>query len=156
MAASKKSQAFRAACPPGHLPCSGHRPTGREPHYAPIESFQKHDGARRSKANNINIRDHGVAPLCRSCKRAVEFYHKHKIVVPPGLYERLFAEQDGRCAICGTSECSSGAELCLDHCHKTGEFRGLLCHRCNTTIGRFNDDPKLVLRAFHYLTRCKP
>lgn len=41
--------------------------------------------------------------------------------------------------------------LALDHDHKTGKFRGWLCSNCNTTLGRFGDDPVVFRRIAHYL-----
>lgn len=41
----------------------------------------------------------------------------------------------------------------LDHCHKTGKFRGWLCHLCNTGIGKLSDDREGLLRALAYLDR---
>lgn len=42
----------------------------------------------------------------------------------------------------------------IDHCHKTGKIRGILCSRCNTALGGFNDDIKLLDKAINYLS-CK-
>jgi hypothetical protein len=51
------------------------------------------------------------------------------------------------CAICG----SMTRRLCIDHDHETGEFRGALCHRCNSAIGFLDDDPALLRKATTYL-----
>lgn len=62
-------------------------------------------------------------------------------------------ERQGKvCAIC-RKECnkSSRTKLCVDHCHKTGKVRGLLCFKCNTGLGRFNDDTNLFEQAIKYL-----
>lgn len=70
-------------------------------------------------------------------------------------FQRMLAEQDGVCAICGQPETSRERgqlrRLAVDHCHETGVVRGLLCHRCNHTLGRMNDDPALLRRAADYL-----
>jgi hypothetical protein len=39
----------------------------------------------------------------------------------------------------------------LDHCHETGEFRGFLCSNCNLGLGKFKDDPEILLNAIAYL-----
>ncbi|TXH11588.1 MAG: hypothetical protein E6R04_01480 [Spirochaetes bacterium] len=65
-------------------------------------------------------------------------------------YELLLKEQDGKCAICG-EVCSTGKRLAVDHDHKTGRVRGLLCRRCNRGVGHFDDDISRLERALTYL-----
>lgn len=64
-------------------------------------------------------------------------------------------QQQGRCAICETTMRIGGKpgmdQEHVDHDHTTGEVRGLLCSRCNTSIGKFNDDPALLRRAADYI-----
>jgi Autographiviridae endonuclease VII len=62
-------------------------------------------------------------------------------------YEAMFERQGGACAICKRT----GLTLCVDHCHLTGEVRGLLCIRCNSAIGFCSDDPALLQAAAAYL-----
>ncbi len=53
-------------------------------------------------------------------------------------YSLLYAEQDGKCFLCGwKAEGSGRAGLVVDHDHKTGVVRGLLCKLCNTSLGWF-------------------
>jgi hypothetical protein len=70
-------------------------------------------------------------------------------------YAALHALQKGKCAICNEEEKSSirgkVLNLAVDHCHETGAIRGLLCGKCNTGLGSFRDDPKLLRRAIAYL-----
>lgn len=67
-------------------------------------------------------------------------------------YNILLQKQNGVCAIC-LLKCSTGRNLCVDHDHVTKEVRGLLCFKCNTTIGRFNDNKEIIMRAFDYLNK---
>lgn len=62
--------------------------------------------------------------------------------------EQLAEAFDGHCAICGIAEADCSRRLCMDHCHETGDFRGWLCDRCNTGLGKFRDDP---VAALNYL-----
>jgi Recombination endonuclease VII len=62
-------------------------------------------------------------------------------------YEAMFERQGGACAICKRT----GVTLCVDHCHLTGEVRGLLCIRCNSAIGFCSDDPAVLQAAAAYL-----
>lgn len=75
-------------------------------------------------------------------------------------YEKLFTDQNHFCAVCNKPETRKGrsgdiARLCLDHDHKTGKIRGLLCHSCNTGIGKFKDDIELLQKAILYLEKHK-
>jgi hypothetical protein len=54
--------------------------------------------------------------------------------------------QDGRCLIC-----AEATTLAVDHDHRTGEVRGLLCSLCNRALGHFRDAPVLCERAALYL-----
>lgn len=60
-------------------------------------------------------------------------------------YDQLLASQHGRCAACGTGEPGTKG-WCIDHCHRSGRVRALLCMRCNTVAGLAGEDPA-VLRA---------
>jgi hypothetical protein len=67
-------------------------------------------------------------------------------------YEHLLASQHGACAICGY-ESRDGKRLRVDHCHETGQIRGLLCSTCNTGLGGLGDSIEGVKRALDYLIR---
>jgi len=64
-------------------------------------------------------------------------------------YEILLTQQDGKCAICRMA--AGRKRLSVDHDHKTGAIRGLLCFPCNSALGRFKDDPNLLDAAKRYL-----
>lgn len=68
-------------------------------------------------------------------------------------YDVMLKEQDNRCAICGTAECSSGRNFAVDHDHETGRVRGLLCGNCNVGIGNLRDDINIMKRAIAYLEK---
>lgn len=67
------------------------------------------------------------------------------------VFQALFEEQHGVCDICKKEQI--GRSLSVDHCHITGNNRGLLCNSCNNGIGRFKDDPDLLIEAANYLKR---
>lgn len=65
----------------------------------------------------------------------------------------MMAESQGHlCAVCGLSPVGRGKGdvLVVDHCHKRGHVRGLLCGNCNIAIGLMRDDPSILLRASEY------
>jgi hypothetical protein len=66
-------------------------------------------------------------------------------------YQKLLASQGGVCAICKNPETIKNRRLGVDHCHKSGKVRGLLCDSCNTGLGRFRDSVPLLRRAIRYL-----
>jgi len=68
-------------------------------------------------------------------------------------YDNLLSLQKGVCGICKTSECSmENRSLAVDHDHISGRVRGLLCMKCNTSLGRFQDDIDVINRIIDYLT----
>lgn len=68
-------------------------------------------------------------------------------------YERQFLLQNGACAICKRPQIDLGKPLAVDHCHKTGEVRGLLCTGCNMALGGFVDDIDNLNTAINYLNK---
>jgi hypothetical protein len=83
---------------------------------------------------------------------------KRKYGLTENDYLTMLDKQKGVCAICNATESSnktSGnwASLAVDHCHTTGKIRGLLCNRCNRSLGFFEDSLDLLLKAMIYLSR---
>jgi hypothetical protein len=73
-------------------------------------------------------------------------------------YDAMLAAQGGRCGICGTGEPTGkrgilGPVFHVDHCHKTGKIRGLLCASCNPALGAFGDSAERLAAAIAYLER---
>lgn len=72
-------------------------------------------------------------------------------------YLQMLQEQDFKCAICRQEETCKDSQhdrprrLSIDHCHRTEIVRGLLCHSCNTAIGKFKDDTLMMQRAIEYI-----
>lgn len=64
-------------------------------------------------------------------------------------YEQMLQTQNERCAIC--QDKPTDHVLGVDHDHRTGRVRGLLCRRCNVAIGYLRDDPELADAAANYL-----
>lgn len=69
--------------------------------------------------------------------------------------EELKAAFDGKCHICGVPEAECNRRLSLDHCHKTGKFRGWLCGECNRMIGCAKDSIKRLESAKKYLQQTR-
>lgn len=92
-----------------------------------------------------------------ACKdeATIDHYLTREYGVTYADYVRMYAEQKGRCKICGgegfkVKECHI-IKLVLDHDHKTGKVRGLLCPSCNKALGLFKDNPEWLRNAQQYL-----
>lgn len=75
-------------------------------------------------------------------------------------YDQMFNFQNGLCAICGkpeTQKNQSGAirRLAVDHCHKTGKIRKLLCYNCNIVIGHSKESIETLANSIKYLSEFK-
>lgn len=108
----------------------------------------------RVKAWNAAARDR-EAPDQRAVRMRAYLLSRYGLTVDE--YEALLLEQGGVCAVCRKVEWfidprkGKPRNLAVDHCHSTGKVRGLLCGRCNRSIGHFEDDPELLSRAAAYL-----
>ena len=97
------------------------------------------------KKNRVKIRE-------QKAKRLL--FKKYGITLEQ--YYEILDDQLGKCAICHAT-CSGMRKgvprlyFCVDHDHKTGKIRGLLCLGCNKILGAFNDDPELFIKAMYYL-----
>lgn len=86
----------------------------------------------------------------RELRRTQMLRHKYKLT--PEAFADMLAAQGGRCAICRTDEPGGKWPVFhADHCHSTGEIRGLLCNNCNAGIGRFHDRPAVLRTAANYV-----
>lgn len=67
-------------------------------------------------------------------------------------YAEMLNSCNRKCQICGGDESNSAfGTLYIDHCHQTGEIRGILCSFCNTGLGQFRDNPIFLKKAILYL-----
>lgn len=68
----------------------------------------------------------------------------------------MVIDQDNKCAICGKPETSTYmgkiTSLCVDHDHKTGKTRKLLCNRCNVSLGIIENE-SFMKKAINYLSK---
>lgn len=95
--------------------------------------------------------------ICSDCRKRSRSKASHEARVQDtygleaGEYDRLFKAQDGKCAICGGRR---RQRLSVDHCHKTGIVRGLLCRMCNgRLLTSARDSPDTLRNAADYLER---
>lgn len=74
---------------------------------------------------------------------------KQKFGLTLDKFQKMFLNQRGHCKICGNLPDKRG--LSVDHDHRTGQVRGLLCFRCNAALGGFSDSVRLLKKAIQYL-----
>ena len=78
---------------------------------------------------------------------------RNKYGIDLDIYNKMFQEQEGRCAICGRHQSDFKLALAVDHCHETNKVRSLLCPNCNTGLGSLKDSKEMLLKAITYLER---
>ena len=77
------------------------------------------------------------------------------------MYQQKLESQNNVCAICGNEEAAvrnnsmEKRNLAVDHDHRTGKIRGLLCTHCNQGIGNFRENPDFLAKAISYLLNHK-
>ncbi len=71
-------------------------------------------------------------------------------------YDAMLQQCKGRCEVCKApfSEITKDRPF-VDHCHKTGKVRGLICLRCNAALGHAGDDSKILRALARYVERYK-
>lgn len=119
---------------------------------ANIEYFSKHPEVREKH----NIRNRGkrkkyyADPERKLKYRSEEL--KRRLGVTHNDYEIMLKDQNGVCKICKRFRIASNkGHMVVDHCHKTGRIRGVLCNWCNRGIGLFEDNLEYLENAKLYL-----
>jgi hypothetical protein len=102
----------------------------------------------------------GHQSCCKPCniRRGKESKFMNVYGMTLGQFDDLHEAQKGLCAICGKAETRTTnskskqiAKLCVDHCHKLGKVRALLCFNCNSGIGLLMHNPTLLRKAAVYI-----
>lgn len=122
----------RASVPAGHKQCPG------------CDRVLAHSHWHRNKRS----RD-GLASYCKDCRKdqSRADYLRRTFGLTPEQVDAMVAEQGGVCAICG-----QGKPQHIDHDHRSGRVRGVLCGPCNMGLGLFGDDPMRLHAAVRYLS----
>jgi DNA-directed RNA polymerase subunit RPC12/RpoP len=124
---------------------TGLRRCGKCGEHWPLHAFSRQKGEKLSNR-------------CKKCTSAALIKTRYGLDVE--AFNKLAEGQGWQCAICrcdlkihkGTSY--RDKTVAVDHCHKTGAVRGLLCNCCNTGLGSFGDNIKHLEAAINYL--CQP
>lgn len=138
----RKAQSISFATPPLCPMCGETEPTKFYIH----KSRGTRSNAYCSECHKIRCRKryHSKSMLQKRAERASLYG------LSVDAYLDMHSKQDGKCAICYKPPMTQRG-LHVDHCHKTGIVRGLLCHGCNIGIGNFDHNPILMESAIKYL-----
>ena len=113
---------------------------------------------KRHKDNQGTSEERGRVNKWRKSAKGLVSCYRADVKKAYGVsLERLRGMMDsqlGCCNICGESLIvpESPKAYSIDHNHKTGEVRGLLCNQCNLGLGQFKDNPYLLIKAAEYLS----
>jgi len=118
-----------------------------------------------SEFGKDNTRKSGRTSHCKQCKAAyernrgkkrpnrIDHRRNRRLGIVERDYLEMFRKQNGKCAICGVSHLELRKRLCIDHDHKTGKVRGLLCLKCNWVLGHCLDSTEILSNAIGYLSK---
>lgn len=110
--------------------------------------YEKNKERLNKKSKDYNERNKEVITVKARRVRIKRIYG-----IEEDTYTKNLELQGGACAICGSTYPGGNSKgyFHIDHCHETGQFRGLLCGRCNTSLGGFKDDINILKKAIEYL-----
>ena len=135
----------------------------------PITEFYIYNAKRKLKTEVKNY-SYRQFHACKSCiskynnsPEGKDKYFKKNYNISFSEYQEMNESQNYKCWICEcgvsdrrnkvkpSSEKDADVYFAVDHNHKTKKVRGLLCSKCNTALGQFEDNPELLRRAIKYL-----
>lgn len=122
------------------LPCRNKTRVHKPTKYVGTELERKRQAAKEWKNNNPD--------------KVTNKRYKSRYGITLTEYKLKLKEQNNKCLICNIDEKDSRSnKLVVDHDHKTGEVRGLLCHNCNCGLGHFKDSTQFMENAIEYLKK---
>jgi hypothetical protein len=138
--------------------------------YFPVEDFHANAtqfGGRQIMCKSCNLKrsrhwreghreawnDYHRDHRAKHQERYQEYERRRRYGMAAGDYAAMLEAQGGRCAICRTDTPGGKGTFHVDHCHDSGNVRGLLCGDCNLGIGKFKHDANILTLAIQYLSR---
>ena len=114
--------------------------------YTKMKQFCKNGHDRTLKQTTAN----GWCRKCSICSIR-KYQYKKRYGISLVEYNNLFMSQNGCCKICGIHQTADSRKFAVDHNHKTGQIRGLLCASCNSGLGYFKDNTTILENAITYI-----
>lgn len=173
--ALKRCTKCQQSKPLTHFSKHGETRDGRDPHCKECSSMENklyyvnHKSQRAAygktyrRANKKKIAERNKAWRLRNRERLRKYQRewqrrhkgrthwyatKNRYGVTEKDFNAMFSEQAGVCAICAKPDTT---RLSIDHCHKAQRVRGLLCRKCNLSIGHIHDSTEMIFRMLNYL-----
>ena len=130
--------------------CSSDR---RKKYYAKNADKERERSKKYRVENADKVRESKKKYYAENSDRARDRNLQNRYGIGHEEYLELFEKQDGKCKICETTSNRKLKHFAVDHCHDTGDVRGLLCSNCNTAIGLLKDNPDLLRTAAKYIEK---
>ncbi len=109
--------------------------------------------AEYREANREKLHQRYVEHKKNNPEAVAKAHRKTKLkqyALTPERYDSILVGQEGKCSICRRLP-HPDQRLAVDHCHTTGQVRGLLCFKCNQAIGALDECPERIFSAIEYL-----
>lgn len=131
---AERSAAYRAKDVDGYRAAKA--ALARTPaHRAKRTAYMKHYREQNRESFNAMCNASHKRHRVKNKDKMRDYHYRKKYGITLADYERMLAEQGGRCKICATTEPKGMGAWHVDHCHVTLAVRGLLCNSCNTKLG---------------------
>lgn len=113
----------------------------------------------KADKNNKHYRFNSPCKSCAHIGRNINYQKAYQRKVKYNLsqeeYDFKLKQQNYSCAICDIHQDDYSKEFSVDHCHKTGKVRALLCNQCNSGIGFFRESVSIMKKAISYIKKYK-
>lgn len=119
------------------------RKSGKQPYCRDCQAKLKHEHYIKNKDK---INKDSMSWAKRNPDKAKSYRFKYKYGIDLNFFNSLKEQQKDRCLFCLEIK-----PLVVDHCHRTGKVRGLLCRDCNTVLGFLKENTNTFKRALKYL-----
>ena len=120
-----------------------------------IENFNINRSTKRGRDRRCKLCTSIAVKAWRRAnpERAASHHRKRLYGISTEQFEAMYNNQAGLCGACTTQIPKYGRSVAIDHNHKTGKVRGLLCHNCNDALGKLKDSPALVKNLLDYIIK---
>lgn len=114
---------------------------------ARVKEYYRNNADKRREYGRKYHQENREDCLARQKKWAERRRKELRYGITPEQWQAMWESQGEACAICGTASDRPH----VDHDHKTGVVRGILCHHCNVGLGHAFDDPATLRKMAAYL-----